>query len=379
MMNIREFGYRYLAALAGATPAFTRAAAEEHRGFGYRYLTALAGTTPAFTGLPGDQYRDRGDAPEATTTVYYFDRGGDYGGFSRGFSGIDLSGVRAGGVLLCPPPRRHWARLAQVAAVVCVVIATVVLLPLFLNARSEYQQAVVLANAAEARLTALAPTEYAGGVGAAGVVRVWNSSGEVVGTFSVPAAQSTAMTLAPDGGTVAIAGGPTVTLFDRSGRSLATAEAGAAVTSMAFSPDGTALAIATAESTQLWDSAVRQLRRQLHGQVGMVTAMAFSPDGRGLATASTDDTVRIWDIATGQQTGRHLGAMTSMAYSPDGRHLATAGAGEEVYVWDARTLQQVATLHTGFDPVSSLAYSPDGKTIRVTGVRAGKVELKKID
>jgi WD40 repeat protein len=54
-----------------------------------------------------------------------------------------------------------------------------------------------------------------------------------------------------------------------------------------------------------------------------VQSVAFSPDGRILATGSTDNTVRLWDAATGQQIGSPLLAshplIDSAAFSPDGR------------------------------------------------------------
>jgi WD40 repeat protein len=70
---------------------------------------------------------------------------------------------------------------------------------------------------------------------------------------------------------------------------------------VAFSPDGKTLASAgDDQSVKLWDVATGQERASLRGHGQAVMSVAFSPDGRTLASASADKTVRLWGMATGK-------------------------------------------------------------------------------
>jgi tetratricopeptide (TPR) repeat protein len=69
--------------------------------------------------------------------------------------------------------------------------------------------------------------------------------------------------------------------------------------------------------------------------------VAFSADGRRIASASSDETLKVWDAAGGQEllTLRgHMDAVNGVAYSADGRRIASASEDQTVKVWDATPL-----------------------------------------
>src|SRR6185369_16906829 len=67
------------------------------------------------------------------------------------------------------------------------------------------------------------------------------------------------------------------------------------------------------------------------GHTELVYTVAFSPDGKFLATGSFDNTVKLWDAATGKELKTFGGAaghqkmVLSVAFSNDGTMIASGG------------------------------------------------------
>ncbi|KAK0703385.1 hypothetical protein B0T26DRAFT_658964 [Lasiosphaeria miniovina] len=139
------------------------------------------------------------------------------------------------------------------------------------------------------------------------------------------------------------------------------------VWSVTFSPDGQRLASGSGDNTvKIWDAASGQCRQTLEGHRNSVWSVAFSPDGQRLASGSSDNTVKIWDAASGQcrQTLEgHRHSVLSVTFSPDGQRLASGSGDNTVKIWDAASGQCRQTLEGHRGSVWSVAFSPDGQRL----------------
>jgi WD40 repeat protein len=150
----------------------------------------------------------------------------------------------------------------------------------------------------------------------------------------------------------------------------------ATVNDLAFSPDGDLLgSVACIHPDDLYceggelilwnlrDEPISSKSTSIHAH--NVWALAFSPDGETLATGSADETIQLWDMASGDPVGDpiqgHEGGVTSLAFSPDGDLLASGGLDAEVHLTDLASRQRVGPPLTGHtDTINDLTFNPNG-------------------
>ncbi len=218
-----------------------------------------------------------------------------------------------------------------------------------------------LAVSPNGRLLA-APAEYSRG---SNEVKLWElSTGNELRSFSVEKTTVWCLAFSPDSRRLAAACRDwTIKLWDAaSGREL---EPLSGLRNhferVAISSDGRYIASSSfgSELIQLWGQDVRMLNAGTE-----VRAISFSPDGRLLASGCANYTVKLWEVATGQEVrdlGGHDGAVRNVAFSSDGRLLASAGL-YKIKVWDLATGRELRELPT--DPRSGgLDLSPDGRLL----------------
>ena len=122
----------------------------------------------------------------------------------------------------------------------------------------------------------------------------------------------------------------------------------------AWSPDSCYLSTASDDQTvRIFDCATGQAVRVFHGHQSYVCCCAYSPRGNIVASGSYDETVKLWDVRTARcirSFGAHSDPVVSVDFVWDGTMLATASFDGLCRVWDTASGTCIKTLLTDSNP-----------------------------
>jgi hypothetical protein len=155
------------------------------------------------------------------------------------------------------------------------------------------------------------------------------------------------------------------------------------VNACAVTRDGRRTVSASDDQTlKVWDVDSGQLLTTLAGHALHVTSCAVAPDGRRVVSASLDETLKVWDLDRGQLLATfegHASAVTACAVTPDGRRVVSASWDLTLSVWDLDSSERLHTFDMVFeDHACELTVTPDSRRV-VSASENGMLKLLHLD
>jgi hypothetical protein len=154
---------------------------------------------------------------------------------------------------------------------------------------------------------------------------------------------------------------------------------------VAWSPDGKYIASGGRDQTvHIWESASGK-KHHVFPQRRVIFALAWSPAGSPLAWVNGGREVHYWSTQAKNFSSvpfyrvGFMKGLLALAWSPDGSRLVASGMGRTVEVWDAKTGKYLLSYegHKGFfhgSEIYTVVWSPDGEWIASAGLDA-KVQV----
>jgi WD40 repeat protein len=145
-----------------------------------------------------------------------------------------------------------------------------------------------------------------------------------------------------------------------------------------FSPDGQFILSGSYDNTiKLWEVSTGQEIRTFVGHSHYVNAIALSPDSQFVLSGSADQTLKLWELATGQVNGsvkEQSIYVYSVTFSPNGQFALSGSAAQTLKLWDVSTGQAIRSFDGHSKDVASVALSPDGQ-LALSGSWDGTIKL----
>ncbi|QYS92872.1 hypothetical protein H0G86_000264 [Trichoderma simmonsii] len=151
---------------------------------------------------------------------------------------------------------------------------------------------------------------------------------------------------------------------------------------IAFSYDSKLLASGSRDQTvKIWDLVTGECLHAMTGHEDFISSVEFSRDSSRLVSASSDHTIRIWHTETGvcirRLTG-HSGTVTSAVFSPDSTLIVSGSHDRTFRIWNEETGECKHTLLDHEVSIATAAFSQD-TTLVASASRGGVIRIWSTD
>jgi len=153
------------------------------------------------------------------------------------------------------------------------------------------------------------------------------------------------------------------------------------VNAVEFSPDGSRLVSGSLDETViLWDTATGEIIGEpLTNHTNSVETVRFSPSGNIFASGSRDTTIVLYDALTGNLIGppliAHENWVNDIAFSPDGERMVSVSTDRSVILWNIGAQRMLGLPFIGHSAaVNSVSYSDDGTFIVTAGLGGNVIQ-----
>nr|MDZ8101219.1 WD40 repeat domain-containing protein [Nostoc sp. DedSLP01] len=139
------------------------------------------------------------------------------------------------------------------------------------------------------------------------------------------------------------------------------------VNAVAVTPNGQQVISASSDNTlKVWNLATGEELFTLTGHSDWVKGIAITPNGQQVISASDDHTLKVWNLATGEELFTlkgHSYSVNAVAVTPNGQQVISASRDNTLKVWNLASGEELFTLKGHSYSVNAVAVTPNGQQV----------------